>query len=342
MRAEEERILAMQQLELNDEQRKELHDKMKELKKCSRWLPDSALTTYFGKPAFHAYGNGNTAPTYGGAVYGQYLLTHNINPHAGANRPEFSQVHGRAMLGGTVQIRGPGSRSPKKAPIKFTRKPVPPRVAPPRTYVPEKQLVDDLKKRFPITSQTFREAEARQCLILPPSFTEKHLKTKQAPEEKKLVVGRPKSDKKAKSSKLGGSTFDVQRVKSGGEAPSAKDSAKKSPSLSDRNTIDSQRDGLDEPSPGSGQRSDAPSAAVSGQGQSRRDERKESKLTKDASQMPFCDTGGQEATAMEFLHLLDPKNYKFLPHKFTNNIRFAGKISATSDHVKDLLNLDTR
>lgn len=340
MRAEEERILAMQQLELNDEQRKELHDKMKELKKCSRWLPDSALTTYFGKPAFHAYGNGNTAPTYGGSVYGQYLLTHNINPHAGANRPEFSQVHGRAMLGGTVQIRGPGSRSPKKAPVKFTRRPAPPRVAPPRTYVSEQQRVDDLKKRFPITSQTFREAEARQCLILPPSFTEKHLKTKQAPEEKKVVVGRPKSDKKAKSSKLGGSTFDMQRVKSGGEAPSAKDSVKKSPSLSDRNTIDSQQ-ALDEASPGSGQRSDAQSAAVSGHDQSRRDDRKESKLTKEASQMPFWDNG-QEATAMEFLHLLDPKNYKFLPHKFTNNIRFAGKVSAKSDHVQDLLNHEGR
>lgn len=154
-------------------------------------------------------------------------------------------------------------------------------------------------------------------------------------------MGRPKSDKKAKSSKLGGSTFDMQRVKPGGDAPSAKESVKKSPSISDRNTIDSQREGLEEPSPGSGQRSDAPSAAVSGHDQSRRDDRKESKLTKDASQMPFFDAhGGQEATAMEFLHLLDPKNYKFLPHKFTNNIRFAGKISAQGDHVKDLLNLE--
>ena len=107
---------------------------MKELKKCSRWLPDSALTTYFGKPAFHAYGSGNTDPTYGGSMYGQFMLTHNINPHAGGNKPEFSQIHGRAMLGGTVQIRGPGSRSPKKAPMKFTRKPVPPRIAPPREF----------------------------------------------------------------------------------------------------------------------------------------------------------------------------------------------------------------
>jgi hypothetical protein len=316
---------------------------MKELKKCSRWLPDSALTTYFGKPAFHAYGNGNTAPTFGGSVYGQYMLTHNINPHAGGNKPEFSQVHGRAMLGGTVQVRGPGSRSPRKAPQKFTRKPLPPRVAPPRAYVSEQQQAEDEKKRGPITSQTFADAEARQCLILPPTFTEKNLKTKQQQEPKKLVVGQQKSDKKPKSSKLGGSTFDVQRVKSGGDDPSAKESGKRSPTLSDRNTLDSQQDALDEASPGSGQgRSEGPSAAVSAQDQSQRGDRKESKLTaKDASQMPFCDTqGGQEATAVEFLHLLDPKNYKFLPHKFTNNIRFAGKLTAQSENVKDLLNLE--
>ena len=75
---------------------------MKHLKLTSRWLSDSALTTYFGKPAFHTYGNANTKPTVGGAMYGAYLKTFNINPHSGGNKPEFSQVHGRALLGGTV------------------------------------------------------------------------------------------------------------------------------------------------------------------------------------------------------------------------------------------------
>ena len=36
----------------------------------TRWLPDSAFTTYFGKPAFHAYGKGNVNPTVGGVNYG--------------------------------------------------------------------------------------------------------------------------------------------------------------------------------------------------------------------------------------------------------------------------------
>lgn len=40
------------------------------MKSTSRWLPDSAFTTYFGKPAFHPYGNANINPTVGGSVYG--------------------------------------------------------------------------------------------------------------------------------------------------------------------------------------------------------------------------------------------------------------------------------
>jgi len=62
--------------------------KTKELKMKGRLLSDSAITTYFGKPAFHAYGNANTHPTQGGLVYGDYLKTHNINPHSGTNEPD--------------------------------------------------------------------------------------------------------------------------------------------------------------------------------------------------------------------------------------------------------------
>ncbi len=56
----------------------------------------------YKRQAFHAYGNANTNPAFGGAVYGQYMKTFNINPHSGGNKPEFSQVHGRTLLGGTV------------------------------------------------------------------------------------------------------------------------------------------------------------------------------------------------------------------------------------------------
>ena len=63
---------------------------MKDLKLKSRWLPDSAQTTYFGKPVFHAYGNGNVKPTGNRVCYGDHMKTHNINPHSGGNKPKFS------------------------------------------------------------------------------------------------------------------------------------------------------------------------------------------------------------------------------------------------------------
>ncbi len=64
-----------------------------------RLLSDSALTTYFGKPAFHAYGNKNIHPAQGGLVYGDYMKTHNINPHSGDNNPARVQIYSRTMLG---------------------------------------------------------------------------------------------------------------------------------------------------------------------------------------------------------------------------------------------------
>ena len=126
--------------ELTREEKKSIKEKMKWLKLEGRLLPDSAMTTYFGKPAFHTYGNGNVRPASGGLVYGQYLKTHNINPHSGDNKPEHAQVYGRAMVNPKVVIRG-GSKSPnKRGSLKdvngnqqtgipqIVRKPQPPRV----------------------------------------------------------------------------------------------------------------------------------------------------------------------------------------------------------------------
>ncbi len=76
--------------------------RVNDLKQTTRWLADSAFTTYFGKPAFHAYGNGNTNPTVGGSVYGDYLKSHNVNPETGENIPKYKQVYARAILGATV------------------------------------------------------------------------------------------------------------------------------------------------------------------------------------------------------------------------------------------------
>ena len=53
------------------------------MESTTRWLPNSAFQTYFGKPAFENYGMGNVKPPSGGMVYGNYLLSHNVNPHKG-------------------------------------------------------------------------------------------------------------------------------------------------------------------------------------------------------------------------------------------------------------------
>ena len=45
---------------------------------------------------------GNTDPVYGGPIYGNYLLSHNINPESGSNKPNFRQTYkcaGMKMFG---------------------------------------------------------------------------------------------------------------------------------------------------------------------------------------------------------------------------------------------------
>jgi len=73
---------------------KEIDDRLDDLKRNGRLLADSSMTTYFGKPAFHAYGNGNTKTL----DLENYLKTHNINPHSGDNKPQVEQVFNRAMM----------------------------------------------------------------------------------------------------------------------------------------------------------------------------------------------------------------------------------------------------
>lgn len=51
-------------------------------------MPNSAFTTYFGKPAFEHYGIG--------AIKSD-LKTHNVMPHAGTNHPEKIQTHENAL-----------------------------------------------------------------------------------------------------------------------------------------------------------------------------------------------------------------------------------------------------
>lgn len=66
-------------------------------KQTTRWIPNSAFTTYFGKPPFENYGRGNTHPIDGGLVYGTYLYSHNVHPHRGKNQPKNLQSYPVAL-----------------------------------------------------------------------------------------------------------------------------------------------------------------------------------------------------------------------------------------------------
>lgn len=114
--------------------------------------------------------------------------------------------------------------------------------------------------------------------------------------------------------------------------------ARDSPNVSDQNTMDSNRVGRD-----SGQKSQNSLMNQSGLVQDMSDRNMESKPENSQMQknMPFSDVhGGLEATAVEFLHLLDPKNYKFLPPSFTSQIRPAGSLTKKSEGLGSLLNLE--
>lgn len=92
-------VAAQNTVKYTDEELKNMEQFQEEMKMKGRLLPDSAHTTYFGRPAWHAYGNANTKPAQGGLIYGDYMKTHNINPHSGANKPECAQIYARAQRG---------------------------------------------------------------------------------------------------------------------------------------------------------------------------------------------------------------------------------------------------
>jgi hypothetical protein len=78
----------------------EMKRRQSDFNNTTRWLPDSAFMTYFGKPPFHAYGKGNTNPTNGGVNYGQNMLSHNINSECGDQMPQYQQVYESAIRAG--------------------------------------------------------------------------------------------------------------------------------------------------------------------------------------------------------------------------------------------------
>jgi hypothetical protein len=98
--------------------------RLKNFYNTTRWLPNSAFTTFFGKPAFENYGYGNTNPVYGGLFYGNYMLTHNMNPIDGQNNPPEKQVYSSAMMKSLQKTNIRKPEPPRKTPDEIRNTPV--------------------------------------------------------------------------------------------------------------------------------------------------------------------------------------------------------------------------
>lgn len=116
-------------------------ERIKRLNETTRDLANSAFMTYFGKPPFENYGKGNVKPAVGGILYGDYLKTHNVNPHRGPSVPRYKQVFDGADF------------SSSKKPI---IQPEPPRNCKEEFRLSPKQ-VQALKERNPLTPDKFTE-----------------------------------------------------------------------------------------------------------------------------------------------------------------------------------------
>lgn len=96
--------------------------KLAHIWKNSRWGANTTLQTYFGRPAFEAYGRANNQPHAVGAgiFYGQHLHTHNVNPHRIPNQPPTKQI-----FAGSEQLDRPRtaviSRKPLPEETKVTK-----------------------------------------------------------------------------------------------------------------------------------------------------------------------------------------------------------------------------
>ncbi|CAK91390.1 unnamed protein product (macronuclear) [Paramecium tetraurelia] len=123
------------------EKLKRRKERIKKFQGETRWIADSAFTTYFGKPAWGPYGYNNVNPTVGGMIYGQHLLSHNVQPHRNKNDPFYIQTYQNALRKGAAVANV---------------EPEPPRNCREEDRLNPEQ-VDALKSRNPLTPQPYQE-----------------------------------------------------------------------------------------------------------------------------------------------------------------------------------------
>ena len=291
-----------------------------ELNKWTRWLPDTAFQTYFGKPAFHAYGKGNINPTVGGVIYGEYMLSHNVNPEHGQNDPQYKQVYGSAMHHGFKN----GDRVPQLS-----------RKGHENLEITPSEL-NELRQRNPIMPKRFQNPDNEDMYTEGSDNEEGNKEDNEAMpiNNKNLSQSIPKNSRNNGSQKLG--------AKSQKEIPDNSIKIEDFPEDiegSIQNVNDDEKFGFpvqnfsspnQTPEPGSVEYKRMLEQFI-------RDPEYVKMVMqggKDLQNMfPFCfvhNSYGQQLPN----HELDPRNYKFLPTKYVNRIAPAGRKTSRGDELQ--------
>jgi hypothetical protein len=283
-----------------------------ELHKWARWLPDSAYQSYFGKPAFHAYGKNNTKPTAGGVVYGQYMLSHNVNPEHGQNNPKYQQVYKSAM--------NYGFRKGDRVPV-LSRK------GHENLEITESQL-EEMRKRNPIMPPKFKNPDPEDMYTdgSDGEYDFSHIKNK----SEKLDFHPKKGDRNA----------DGKTKKISDEHQDDKENEEEQPEAEE---VEDTRDGKNRklervnytdgstplPEPGTLEYKRMLEQFMNNPENARMALAEGGDLQ---NMFPFCSVHNSYGQQLP-LHELDPRNYKFLPAKYVNRIAPAGKLTAKSDKL---------
>lgn len=277
-------------------------ERIDDLHKCARWLPDSAYQSYFGRPAFHTYGMKNTTPTYGGHVYGDYMLTHNVNPEHGQNKPKYQQVYHPAMNKGFTQ----GDRVPV-----LTRK------GRDNLEISETNM-KELNQRLPTMPKKFKnpEPEDKYSEVPESEYDFTHLKKKNKNNVEFHPAHDENEDNEEEEDPEAEEMQHIAQVEEGAQAYPE-----------DRNQQ------MPIPEPGTLEYKRMLEQFLNNPEYIKTLMQEGGDLQ---NMFPFCSVHNSYGQQLP-THELDPKNYKFLPAKYTSRIVPAGRQTSKSENLYNVI-----
>lgn len=276
-------------------------ERIDELHKWARWLPDSAYQSYFGKPAWHAYGKNNTNPTVGGHVYGQYMLSHNVNPEHGENNPKYQQVYKSAM--------NYGFRKGDRVPV-LSRK------GHENLEITPSELAKAMK-RNPIMPKKYEEPDGEEMYAErdEKEYDFSHLKNKKKNKNGEKIDFHPKEEEPEEE--------DDQNEGEGNAEDEAYEEGEGEVSHPNRSSASPT------PEPGTLEYKRMLEQFANNPEYVRMAMQEGNDLQ---NMFPFCSVHNSYGQQLP-THELDPRNYKFLPANYTKRIAPAGKVTSKCDNL---------